>query len=102
VAQRGTAPEPKRHRAETVTRTRRDGTTANHETTPKVATAVATEAEEIIQLLPPASLCAVAKGELDLNDLARCHLAARGLDQRGRWVGFAEALRLYEASSLLR
>ena len=34
---------------------------------------------------------AVARGDLDLNAVARRELASRGLDQTGTWVGFEQA-----------
>ncbi len=36
-------------------------------------------------------LAAAARGEIDLNRLAREELAARGLDMQGVWVGFDRA-----------
>ena len=36
-------------------------------------------------------LVAVAKGEIDLNELAAKVLANRGLNKDGVWVGFREA-----------
>lgn len=38
-------------------------------------------------------LTAAARGEIDLNRLARDELIARGLDLNGRWVGFERAAR---------
>lgn len=35
-------------------------------------------------------LAAVARGEIDLNLIAREELSSRGLDQYGQWVGFAK------------
>ena len=40
-------------------------------------------------------LAAAARGELDLNRLAREELAARGLDDRGNWVGFERAKQIH-------
>lgn len=40
-------------------------------------------------------LSAVARGELDLNLLARKALASRGLDKNGFWVGFDEAKKIH-------
>ena len=40
-------------------------------------------------------LAAAARGELDLNRLAREELAARGLDQNGVWVGFDKAAQIH-------
>ena len=44
-----------------------------------------------IQIAMTKVLAAVARGELDLNRLAREELAARGLDANGTWVGFERA-----------
>ena len=41
-------------------------------------------------------LAAAARGELDLNRLAREELAARGLDQNGVWVGFEQATKIHK------
>lgn len=41
-------------------------------------------------------LVAAARGELDLNLLAREELAARGLDQNGVWVGFDQAAKIHD------
>ncbi len=40
-------------------------------------------------------LAAAARGELDLNRFAREELAARGLDDRGNWVGFERAKQIH-------
>ena len=40
-------------------------------------------------------LAAAARGELDLNRLAREELAARGLDDQGVWVGFDHAKQIH-------
>ena len=40
-------------------------------------------------------LVAVARGELDLNHLARVELASRGLDRDGVWVGFERAREVH-------
>ena len=44
-----------------------------------------------LQLADTAVLAAVARGEIDLNRLARETLANRGMDANGQWVGFDEA-----------
>lgn len=44
-----------------------------------------------IQIALTKVLAAVARGEIDLNQIAREELASRGLDDQGRWVGFAKA-----------
>ena len=53
-------------------------------------------ADEIgfIQLADTAVLAAIARGEIDLNRIAREELAGRGLDHSGKWIGFPEANRL--------
>ena len=42
-------------------------------------------------------LTAAARGEIDLNRLAREELAARGLDMQGVWVGFDRAKQIHNA-----
>jgi len=44
-----------------------------------------------MQLVQTELLAAAARGELDLNRIARIELASRGLDWQGRWVGFERA-----------
>ena len=39
-------------------------------------------------------LVAAARGEIDLNEVARKNLADRGLDQEGKWAGFNKAAEL--------
>jgi len=48
-----------------------------------------------IQIAMTKVLAAVARGELDLNRLAREEMAARGLDITGDWVGFDRAAKIY-------
>ncbi len=48
-----------------------------------------------IQIAATKVLAAVAKGELDLNRLAREELASRGLNQEGAWVGFDRARQIH-------
>ena len=48
-----------------------------------------------IQIALTKVLAAVARGELDLNRLAREELAARGLDDKGIWVGFDRAKQIH-------
>ncbi len=50
---------------------------------------------EFIQTGPTALLAAAARGELDLNRLARVELASRGLDRDGVWVGFERAREIH-------
>jgi hypothetical protein len=40
-------------------------------------------------------LAAAARGEIDLNRLAREELAPRGLDDQGVWVGFDRAKQIH-------
>ena len=47
-----------------------------------------------MQLAATKVLTAVARGELDLNTVARQELANRGLDQHGKWVGFEKAAQI--------
>ena len=49
-----------------------------------------------IQVAQARVLAAVARGELDLNRLAREELAARGLDDKGVWVGFERAKQIHK------
>jgi len=49
-----------------------------------------------IQIAMTKVLAAVSRGELDLNRLAKEELAARGLDDRGLWVGFDAAKKLHK------
>ena len=44
-----------------------------------------------IQIAAIKVLAAVARGELDLNRLAKEELAARGLNDQGNWIGFDAA-----------
>jgi hypothetical protein len=44
-----------------------------------------------MQLADTAVLARIARGEVDLNTMARRELANRGCDDSGRWVGFAAA-----------
>jgi len=44
-----------------------------------------------IQIALTKVLAAVARGELDLNRLAREELASRGLNDQGDWIGFDAA-----------
>ena len=48
-----------------------------------------------IQIALTKVLAAVARGELDLNQLAREELANRGLDKNGAWVGFDRANQIH-------
>lgn len=48
-----------------------------------------------IQIAATKVLAAAARGELDLNLLAREELASRGLDANGIWVGFDRARKIH-------
>lgn len=48
-----------------------------------------------IQIAASKVLAAAARGELDLNRLAREELAARGQDENGIWVGFDRAADIH-------
>lgn len=49
----------------------------------------------ILQCGHTALLAAAARGEIDLNQMARDVLASRGLDQHGRWVGAERAAAIH-------
>ena len=48
-----------------------------------------------IQIAPAKVLAAVARGEIDLNRIAREELANRGLGLNGEWVGFKAARKIH-------
>ena len=48
-----------------------------------------------IQIAATKVLAAVARGEIDLNRIAREELASRGLDANGTWVGFDRAREIH-------
>ena len=52
---------------------------------------VAYDVDTVSLHLPVDVLAAAARGELDLNALARAELANMGRDEQGEWVGFGEA-----------
>jgi hypothetical protein len=53
---------------------------------------------EFIQTATVRALVAAARGELDLNLIAREELAARGLDENGVWIGFEKARLIARAA----
>ncbi len=57
----------------------------------KKPTAFSIDELGFIQIAKTDVLSAIAKGELDLNQLARQEMANRGLDKDGHWVGFDKA-----------
>ena len=48
-----------------------------------------------IQTAETKVLAAIARGEIDLNRIAREELAARGLGIHGEWVGFQKARQIH-------
>jgi len=48
-----------------------------------------------IQIADAKVLAAVARGEIDLNRIAREELASRGLGLNGEWVGFERAQKIH-------
>ncbi len=48
-----------------------------------------------IQIAETKVLAAVARGEIDLNRIAREELANRGLGLHGEWVGFKAAAKIH-------
>ena len=48
-----------------------------------------------IQIADAKILAAVARGEIDLNRIAREEMAARGLGLHGEWVGFQKARQIH-------
>ena len=48
-----------------------------------------------IQIAEAKVLAAVARGEIDLNRIAREELANRGLGLNGEWVGFEKARQIH-------
>ncbi|MBE0568746.1 MAG: hypothetical protein IH577_03600 [Deltaproteobacteria bacterium] len=48
-----------------------------------------------IQIAETKVLAAIARGEIDLNRIAREELAARGLGLNGEWVGFQRARTIH-------
>lgn len=48
-----------------------------------------------IQIADAKVLAAVARGEIDMNRIAREELAARGLGLNGEWVGFQVARKIH-------
>jgi hypothetical protein len=49
----------------------------------------------VLQIASVMVLTMAARGDIDLNLLARMELAARGLDADGKWVGFDTAKALH-------
>ena len=49
-----------------------------------------------IQIALNKVLAAAARGELDLNQLAREEMASRGLDLKGDWVGLDRARQIHQ------
>jgi hypothetical protein len=55
-----------------------------------------------IQLAKAEILAAAARGEIDLNVVARQELANRGVDWNGKWIGFEKAKALAECLPVRR
>lgn len=53
--------------------------------------------ENVLQTSSTKLLLMAARGEIDLNLLARLELANRGLDADGKWVGFDKAAAIHGA-----
>ncbi len=58
-----------------------------------------TTAEQELQTIHSAILSAAARGELDLNQVARIVLAGRGQDLNGKWVGFDRAAEIHNITN---
>lgn len=54
--------------------------------------------ENVLQTASTSMLSRAARGELDLNLLARLELANRGMDLAGKWIGFPAAAKLHGAA----
>lgn len=54
---------------------------------------------EHLQPLPTELLLAMAKGEVDSQAIAAQLMAGRGLDERGKWVGFEKAAEVWDESA---
>ncbi len=52
-----------------------------------------------IQIAPAKVLAAAARGEIDLNRIAKEELASRGLGRNGEWVGFEKARKIHGVNS---
>lgn len=50
-----------------------------------------------IRMMNRDTLLAAARGEIDLNDVARFFMADSGYDRDGKWVGFEAARRIWLA-----
>ncbi|MFZ3203510.1 MAG: hypothetical protein WA161_06505 [Pseudomonas sp.] len=53
---------------------------------------------EHLQPLPTELLIAMAKGKVDTQAIAARLMADRGLDERGKWVGFDKAAELWKVN----
>lgn len=50
---------------------------------------------EHLRPLPTELLLAMAKGEVDIQAIAAQLIADRGLDEKGKWVGFDKAAEIW-------
>jgi hypothetical protein len=48
-----------------------------------------------LQLIDSDTLAKAARGEVDLNHVAKIILAQRGHDLNGKWVGFNQAAKIH-------
>ena len=55
-----------------------------------------------IQIADAKVLSAVARGEIDLNRIAREELASRGLGLHGEWVGFQKAREIHGVNQSMK
>ena len=55
-----------------------------------------------IQIAETKVLAAVARGEIDLNRIAREELASRGLGLHGEWVGFEKAREIHGVNQSMK
>lgn len=50
------------------------------------------------QTLDTDLLASAARGEIDLNQLAKIVLSRRGQDENGKWIGFKQAAELHQVT----
>jgi hypothetical protein len=55
-----------------------------------------------LQTIPAEILAAAARGDLDLNAIARQELGSRGLNWEAKWIGFPKANALAQCSPTRR
>ena len=52
----------------------------------------------LLQTLDTGLLAKAARGEIDLNNLAKYVLSQRGQDRNGQWIGFNDAAKHHQIS----